>query len=202
MWATLKQAPVEPFNAKCDSLSTIIIMNSVRFAYLKRSLQVQSAGWTGSMNDIYVLHFLHGDSEVNRDHTAHGWNQLSGYANLTDRRSKRRLSFSRPQRLQTDASSRGTCISPEKIEHTISCFWINFLSTGTHWFQGHIKGFRMNFQRSHDVCMWQTTRLKRFWCHFQKKSAGVPYPFAHVELLSWHPLQIQTVLWSKLSLQL
>merc|ERR1712118_177762 len=41
---------------------------------------LNTTGWTGELDRIVLFHFLHGDSEVNRDHTAHGWNSKSGFA--------------------------------------------------------------------------------------------------------------------------
>lgn len=40
---------------------------------------LNTTGWTGSLEDMYVFHFLHGDSEVNRAHSAYGWNAASGF---------------------------------------------------------------------------------------------------------------------------
>jgi len=56
-----------------------------RWALLDPVVQFPSArvlnttGFTGDVEDIYIFHFLHGDSEVNRDHGAYGWNVNSGY---------------------------------------------------------------------------------------------------------------------------
>lgn len=38
---------------------------------------------SGDRDKMIVFHFLHGDSEVNRDHTAYGWNAQSGYSGGT-----------------------------------------------------------------------------------------------------------------------
>ncbi|CAK9075510.1 Hypothetical protein SCF082_LOCUS36575 [Durusdinium trenchii] len=40
---------------------------------------LNTTGWTGTMEKLVIFHFLHGDSEVNRDHTAYGWNAHSGF---------------------------------------------------------------------------------------------------------------------------
>lgn len=32
-----------------------------------------------SCEDMFIFHFLHGDSEVNRGHSAYGWNAASGF---------------------------------------------------------------------------------------------------------------------------
>ena len=40
---------------------------------------LNTTGWTGPLEKMVIFHFLHGDSEVNRDHAAYGWNAMSGY---------------------------------------------------------------------------------------------------------------------------
>lgn len=40
---------------------------------------LNTTGWTGEMEDMFIFHFLHGDSEVNRGHSAYGWNAASGF---------------------------------------------------------------------------------------------------------------------------
>lgn len=45
---------------------------------------LNTTGWTGDLSRMVIFHFLHGDSEVNRDHQAYGWNVHSGYANATE----------------------------------------------------------------------------------------------------------------------
>lgn len=35
--------------------------------------------WTGNLEDMYIFHFLHGDSEVNRGHNAYRWNTRFGF---------------------------------------------------------------------------------------------------------------------------
>jgi len=57
-----------------------------RWALLDPSTEFPSArvlnttGWTGDLENIYIYHFLHGDSELNRGHTATGWNTKSGFS--------------------------------------------------------------------------------------------------------------------------
>jgi len=41
---------------------------------------LNTTGWMGNLEDMYIFHFLHGDSEVNRAHSAYGWNAASGYS--------------------------------------------------------------------------------------------------------------------------
>lgn len=40
---------------------------------------LNTTGWTGNLDDMVIFHFLHGDSEVNRDHNAYGWNARFGF---------------------------------------------------------------------------------------------------------------------------
>jgi len=40
---------------------------------------LNTTGWTGDLAQMIIFHFLHGDSEVNREHSAYGWNARSGY---------------------------------------------------------------------------------------------------------------------------
>jgi len=40
---------------------------------------LNTTGWTGELEQMAVFHFLHGDSEVNRDHHAYGWNAKYGF---------------------------------------------------------------------------------------------------------------------------
>lgn len=40
---------------------------------------LNTTGWTGTLDKLVIFHFLHGDSEVNRDHSAYGWNAQSGF---------------------------------------------------------------------------------------------------------------------------
>eukprot|EP00928_Gymnodinium_smaydae_P079346 TRINITY_DN63303_c0_g1_i1.p1 TRINITY_DN63303_c0_g1~~TRINITY_DN63303_c0_g1_i1.p1 ORF type:complete len:676 (+),score=80.47 TRINITY_DN63303_c0_g1_i1:93-2120(+) len=60
-----------------------------RWALLDPVVQFASArvlnttGWTGDLSDMFIFHFLHGDSEVNRGHSAYGWNARHGF--LADR---------------------------------------------------------------------------------------------------------------------
>lgn len=39
---------------------------------------LNTTGWTGDAKDVVIFHFLHGDSEINRAHAAHGWNARHG----------------------------------------------------------------------------------------------------------------------------
>eukprot|EP00927_Polykrikos_kofoidii_P037695 TRINITY_DN31908_c0_g1_i1.p1 TRINITY_DN31908_c0_g1~~TRINITY_DN31908_c0_g1_i1.p1 ORF type:complete len:704 (-),score=66.15 TRINITY_DN31908_c0_g1_i1:20-1834(-) len=41
---------------------------------------LNTTGWTGNLADMVIFHFLHGDSEVNREHSAYGWNAVHGVA--------------------------------------------------------------------------------------------------------------------------
>merc|ERR1712187_829992 len=45
---------------------------------------LNTTGWTGNLEDLYIFHLLHGDSEVNRGHTAYGWNAASGFSGGAD----------------------------------------------------------------------------------------------------------------------
>lgn len=39
---------------------------------------LNTTGWTGNVEDMVIFHFLHGDSEINKNHEAHGWNVKHG----------------------------------------------------------------------------------------------------------------------------
>eukprot|EP00929_Paragymnodinium_shiwhaense_P056061 TRINITY_DN28064_c0_g1_i2.p1 TRINITY_DN28064_c0_g1~~TRINITY_DN28064_c0_g1_i2.p1 ORF type:complete len:186 (+),score=27.66 TRINITY_DN28064_c0_g1_i2:359-916(+) len=44
---------------------------------------LNTTGWTGDLDKIIIFHFLHGDSEVNQDHGAYGWNARHGFMNTS-----------------------------------------------------------------------------------------------------------------------
>lgn len=39
---------------------------------------LDTTGWTGDLDEMIIFHFLHGDSEVNREHNAYSWNAEFG----------------------------------------------------------------------------------------------------------------------------
>eukprot|EP00747_Dinoflagellata_sp_TGD_P054855 gnl/TRDRNA2_/TRDRNA2_149233_c0_seq1.p1 gnl/TRDRNA2_/TRDRNA2_149233_c0~~gnl/TRDRNA2_/TRDRNA2_149233_c0_seq1.p1 ORF type:complete len:367 (+),score=33.84 gnl/TRDRNA2_/TRDRNA2_149233_c0_seq1:32-1102(+) len=44
---------------------------------------LNTTGWTGDLERMAIFHFLHGDSEINRGHKAHGWSTRFGIGNTS-----------------------------------------------------------------------------------------------------------------------
>merc|ERR1712129_580056 len=67
---------------------------------------LNTTGWTGNIEEMYIFHFLHGDSEVNRGHHAYGWNSKHGFTGgATETRAILDIFYNQSEELiYTDAS--------------------------------------------------------------------------------------------------